>query len=352
MPRINSSTDTQFVKSIVSNWNRRGGELRFPHRPLFINETIELNDRISVNGRITCESPADEYYAYENPKNAGHLNQWGSAIIWDGPPNQPMFVISGANLIWDGPALWGTTRDSDSNRPSAAIEIRKSKSIGTGRVHFRQLHACGVQSAIETTHKDGDGNCDQLQVDRLCIWNVDYGYRSRSTQNIGSVFGYVIAHTVYDSVFRFENGLTTTSCYGLMVNNNVNRVLSFKGSGGQVGMFLLQGMKVDPKSSGSVLVHNDALCSFASVTFRNCVGFGSHTFELMGEVLLNIDSCQGIINADCVTGQARSDLQVQVVISNSRIGRDVLSAQHVVGFRKYFHCRMTNCASVINNSQL
>jgi hypothetical protein len=181
---------------------RKGGALEFTTGIYRITDTIKLPDGMGLKVRgAGCQSRMfpKGLKADGGPWLSKRFNFLGTAILYDGPEDQPMFLCRGQGLILDGISLWGN------GKASAGLKLEHDKGTATGHYSIGYLAIDGCTNGIECGKTFEDGNCADISIQHFEVHTCENGLKVNNSQGMNFAFNfYQASHT--DTMFNFASG--------------------------------------------------------------------------------------------------------------------------------------------------
>ena len=317
-------SDDIALQNAVKSWKRYSGRLHFPRGKYHITRTLNLGGSRVIGNLVTADGVnsasfniLDDRFSNRPRTSVGH---GGASIVWVGADPAPMITYDSFSLIWDGPALWGKYSNATNPPATVGFEVTKNPGLGSGGIHFKQLHVAAVGIAL---HANGQTNVDQFHVDRFQIRNVDIGFRAESSQNTANYFGYVTAHTIKKSVFDYQI-LAHTVVSNFTANNGIHAFVTCDKSSSASGQFVCNSMKIDPHASGMILIDTSAhYQTHARFVLHSVTGAGRVPMKIKGEAIVMIRDSQNIVTNGQLTLEAVGDHKLVVEFQNCYIHSNI-----------------------------
>jgi len=171
--------DTDSLRQAIAAAKAGSGTLYLPAGAYRITDTIDLGRTWGL--RIIGAGAAGQAFSTPGDNNGVKLSAGefcGTALVWDGPENQPMIRCDGSGLTLDGVSLWGR------GKASAGLLVAKGDGVGSGHHRIKSLAVNGCGAAVQCGEQQSDGNCADLTIGRLDAEHCGAGLRVVNDQGV------------------------------------------------------------------------------------------------------------------------------------------------------------------------
>ena len=205
----------EITKKRSGTW-RMGGGLEFSSGIYRINKTIELPSAMGflMAGKgAVFQPPPRGVLPNGGPWITDRIPMLGTAILWDGPPNEPMIRWSGIGGAFRDFSLWGQVRadngttegTTDGPRAMSGIHVRHCKGMASGHSSIQNVSVADTIDAFTFGESETEGNCADMSMDRVQSYRCDRFMRVRNTFGVNYRIGLGVSVQT-PIVFDFEYG--------------------------------------------------------------------------------------------------------------------------------------------------
>ena len=186
--------DTEWSRTVLD-----GGILEFGSGIYRVTETIELahggrddmTTGLTIRGAGVCAKSRrvlPKGGPWQTPKN----KFLATAILWDGPPDQPMIRYNGTGLDINGLSLWGhsvggPTPSVSKVRASVGLQVSKSPTGGTGHFCIGHFSVDNCNIGIRFGESPTDGNCADVSYRHVYLYRCDTGIRGENDMTLNHI---------------------------------------------------------------------------------------------------------------------------------------------------------------------
>ena len=232
---------------------RHGGGLEFSSGIYRITKTIELPSAMGfvMSGKGTAFTPpARGILPNGGPWLVPRIAMLGTALLWDGPPDEPMIRWDGIGGAFRDFSLWGQKRADDGTtngrddgfQASSGIEVRKCRGLASGHSSFENLSVAHADQAFKFGDLPTDGNCADVSMDRVQCYQCNRFMLVKNTFGVNYRIGMAIAVQT-PTVFDFEYGGCLDAQYVAIEHIDTFLITGAQGTGN--GSFRFGTVKLD-----------------------------------------------------------------------------------------------------------
>ena len=220
---------------------RKGGALEFTTGIYRITDTIKLPDGMGLKVRgAGCETQMPKKGVLDGggPWLSKRFNFLGTAILYDGPVEQPILLCRGKGLTLDGISLWGN------GKASAGLKLEHDKGNATGHYRMGYFTIDNCTNGIECGKTLTDGNCADIAIQHLEVHGCQNGLLVNNSQGVNFSFGFYTAHDTDTMINLAAGGKFHCS---LLAPENVNRILVTGQQGNGNGSVVIEHITCDAR---------------------------------------------------------------------------------------------------------